>query len=257
MAQEKPKTILVGISGASSSGKTTLARLLRDVFPNTFILHEDDFYKPESELPKTDDGLLNWDCVEAIDVPAMERALEHIRAEGTFPPFVDSKEDQNSVGPCPVPPDSIASARARVHARLTTPPPRICILDGFLLYARPALARTLALLDPKLFLRVGAAQAVRRRGHRDGYVTLEGFWADPPGYVEKVVWPAYAEAHRWLFADGDVEGRLDGEVLRREGILARAPEKRVEEADDDMNATFQWAVDVLLTKVEEVKGQGR
>jgi len=43
------KCIVVGISGASSSGKTTLARLLRDIFPSTFILHEDDFYKVESE----------------------------------------------------------------------------------------------------------------------------------------------------------------------------------------------------------------
>jgi nicotinamide/nicotinate riboside kinase len=45
----KQKAVVVGISGASSSGKTTLARLLRDIFPNTFILHEDDFYKPETE----------------------------------------------------------------------------------------------------------------------------------------------------------------------------------------------------------------
>ena len=45
----KRKAVVVGISGASSSGKTTLARLLRDVFPGTFILHEDDFYKPEAE----------------------------------------------------------------------------------------------------------------------------------------------------------------------------------------------------------------
>ena len=43
------KALIVGISGCSSSGKTTLARLLRDIFPNTFILHQDDFYKEETE----------------------------------------------------------------------------------------------------------------------------------------------------------------------------------------------------------------
>lgn len=53
-------TIIVGISGPSSSGKTTIARLLRRIFstsqgeegiPNdnagvveTFVIHEDDFY---------------------------------------------------------------------------------------------------------------------------------------------------------------------------------------------------------------------
>lgn len=48
-AETRRKAIIVGISGASSSGKTTLARLLRDVFPHTFVLHEDDFYRPETE----------------------------------------------------------------------------------------------------------------------------------------------------------------------------------------------------------------
>lgn len=43
------QTLIVGISGCSSSGKTTLARLLRDIFPNTCILHQDDFYKEEKE----------------------------------------------------------------------------------------------------------------------------------------------------------------------------------------------------------------
>ncbi len=48
MATEQRATI-IGISGCSSSGKTTLSRLLRDIFPYTVILHEDDFYKPEEE----------------------------------------------------------------------------------------------------------------------------------------------------------------------------------------------------------------
>lgn len=43
------RAIVVAISGCSSSGKTTLARLLRDIFPSTFILHEDDFYKTDEE----------------------------------------------------------------------------------------------------------------------------------------------------------------------------------------------------------------
>lgn len=49
MLDPNQKAVVIGISGCSSSGKTTLARLLRDIFPNTFILHEDDFYKPEAE----------------------------------------------------------------------------------------------------------------------------------------------------------------------------------------------------------------
>jgi nicotinamide/nicotinate riboside kinase len=46
---DPPKAVVVAISGCSSSGKTTLSRLLRDIFPDSFILHADDFYKPETE----------------------------------------------------------------------------------------------------------------------------------------------------------------------------------------------------------------
>jgi nicotinamide/nicotinate riboside kinase len=55
----RPKALIVGISGPSSSGKTTLARLLQRVFCgvplnttqslNTFIIHEDDFYYPDDQ----------------------------------------------------------------------------------------------------------------------------------------------------------------------------------------------------------------
>lgn len=54
------KAVVIGISGPSSSGKTTLARLLQRVFYgvdlkpkdsrlNTFIIHEDDFYFPDDK----------------------------------------------------------------------------------------------------------------------------------------------------------------------------------------------------------------
>lgn len=33
----------------------------------------------------TKDGLLDWDCAESINIPDMEKALSHIRSEGTFP----------------------------------------------------------------------------------------------------------------------------------------------------------------------------
>jgi len=50
------KTSIIALSGPSSSGKTTLARLLQRIFSNhpgqqisTFIIHEDDFYHPDDK----------------------------------------------------------------------------------------------------------------------------------------------------------------------------------------------------------------
>ncbi|KAK0651309.1 P-loop containing nucleoside triphosphate hydrolase protein [Cercophora newfieldiana] len=273
---EDRKAIIVGISGCSSSGKTTLARLLRDIFPHTFILHEDDFYKPEDQLP-IKHGLVDWDCPEAISVPDMEFALHHIRSTGTFPPTVDSKEDQNSVGTVPISPAKLTALKERVlswlspsspgkghlifpppSSSLPPPPPstpsnspslRLCLVDGFLLYSPPSFTPIMSTLDIKLFLLVSRAKATQRRENRDGYVTLEGFWTDPPGYVDKIVWPNYAESHAWMFKDGDAEaGVLDEEVLAREGILAQLGKG----LDVDFEETVEWVVDTVMGELERI-----
>ncbi|KAL2265376.1 hypothetical protein VTJ83DRAFT_6476 [Remersonia thermophila] len=284
---DKPRTILIGISGCSSSGKTTLARLLRDWFPETFILHEDDFYKPESELPQTH-GFVDWDCPEAISIPDLEAALVHIRATGTLPPTLNSKEDLNSVGPSPLTPARRAALESKVRAWLQPgrpgadifPPPspdgnaaaaaaaaartktRICILEGFLLFSPPRFSAVMALLDVKLFLRASKRAALDRRARRDGYVTLEGFWADPPGYVDRVVWPGYVKHHRWMFVgaghgrgDGDAGeddvvdgGVLDQDVLRKAGIHAMADRGE----DVDFGDAAEWAVGVVMEELERI-----
>ncbi|SPO05780.1 related to M.pneumoniae uridine kinase udk [Cephalotrichum gorgonifer] len=252
---DDPKAIVVGISGCSSSGKTTLARILRDIFPNTMILHEDDFYKAETELP-TRHGFLDWDCAEAISVPDMEAALDHIRATGTFPASLDSKEDQNSVGKCPVSDAKIDAMKAKVaawvqpgqpgHALFVERKLRLCLFDGFLMYSAET-AGAMKRMDIKLFLLVSREKATQRREARDGYVTLEGFWKDPPGYVEKIVWPNYAKEHAWLFENGDVEGVPDEEVLEKAGISVQTGLG----LDVDMETTLEWAVDLIVRELEK------
>lgn len=250
------KAILVGISGCSSSGKTTLARLIRDIFPSTFILHEDDFYKSESELPKRA-GHADWDCVESLNIDQMERSLMYIKENGQFPPDLNSIEDQNTVGKCPVSDAKIQELKTKVaewsspgqpgHGLLVPGDLGLCILDGFLLYT-PPLKRIMSLLDLKVFLLVSRATAIRRREARIGYVTVEGFWADPEGYAADVVWPNYAESHAWLFRDGDVEGGLDGDIVRDNGIQVQADRG----FDVDMEVTLNWVVDLLMTELPRV-----
>ncbi|KFY58587.1 hypothetical protein V496_06065 [Pseudogymnoascus sp. VKM F-4515 (FW-2607)] len=252
------KAVVVGLSGASSSGKTTLARLLRDIFPNSFILHEDDFYREEKELP-TKNGLLDWDCAEALSIPDIKSYLSHIQDHGSFPPQFDSKEDRNDVGQCPVSDAAIAGLKARValwtqpdkpgHGILTSSesPLRLCIFDGFLLYA-PSMAEIQPHIDIKLFLRVGYEKAKARREARTGYATIEGWWADPPGYVDKIVWPNYVEDHAWMFDDGDVEGKFKEDVLKETGIHAQSQHG----PDVDMETTLLWTVEVIMKSLEEL-----
>ncbi|KAK2591740.1 ribosylnicotinamide kinase [Conoideocrella luteorostrata] len=253
MAANPPKSLIVGLSGCSSSGKTTLARLLRDIFPNTFILHEDDFYKPEPELPSKED-LLDWDCAGAINIPAMADTLSYIREHAAFPPTLDSKEDQNSVGKCPVPDSTVSALKVKVNESLPAWHPlrnkalRLCILDGFLLYS-PSMAALQPSLDLKFFVRASYARAKARREARDGYVTIEGFWTDPPGYVDKIVWPNYVDEHAWMFENGDVEGAYNEDALNKKNIKVL----KGGAVDSDMEQTLGWMVDTVIEELKKLE----
>lgn len=241
--------LLLGISGPSSSGKTTLARLLRDIYPNAFVLHLDDFYKTDAEIPIGVDGLKDWDCLDAINLPALEETLRFIRKEGMPPPEFVSKEDRNSVGTVEVDRKVVEDLHWRSSRWMFSDVPPICIIDGFLLYSEEMRA-VRELFDVRLFLRTDYATAKTRRENRTGYVTLEGFWEDPPGYVDKVVWPNYVKDHAFLFRDGDAEGELEDEVLKELGIDAMPLD-----AQGNMTKCVQWACDVVDKAIEPKQGQ--
>lgn len=97
-----------------------------------------------------------------------------------------------------------------------------------------------SLFDVKLFLRTSYETAKRRREARTGYVTLEGFWEDPPGYVDKVVWPNYVQDHKFLFQGSDVEQELNEDVCRSVGINGM-PRR----AEGNMTECLRWAITIL------------
>jgi nicotinamide/nicotinate riboside kinase len=251
------RTLLLALSGPSCSGKTTLARLLRSALaPHAFILHEDDFYKTDGEIPiksvtvkGVSTSMQDWDCLEAVDVDLLVDMLGYVKKEGRVREGFEGKEDQNEVGNVDVDAqvvDRWSSTFAkllqdiRVKERGQGDGIKIAIIDGFLLYSE-SMSRVRELFDIKLLLRTSFPTVKRRRESRKGYVTLEGFWEDPEGYVDAIVWPNYVEDHRFLFVGGDVEGDLDGEVCGRLGIEAMGG--RLEESD--MTGLFEWAAGVL------------
>lgn len=240
--------LLIGISGPSSSGKTTLSRLLRDIFPSVFILHLDDFFKTDAEIP-VKDGLQDWDCVEALNLDDLRSALEHIKGHGKSPPSLVSKEDENSVGEHGVDEAVIEKCKVRVRELVErngwdTP---IAIVDGFLLFP-DSMAEIRELFDVKMFLRTSYETAKTRREARSGYVTLEGFWEDPPGYVDRIVWPNYVNDHSFLFQNQDVDAELDESVCSRLGIHGMP-----REAEQNMTKCLEWAAGVLLDVITKKK----
>ncbi|KAK4547933.1 hypothetical protein LTR36_010652 [Oleoguttula mirabilis] len=238
--------VLVGISGVSSSGKTTLARLLRDIFPNVFVLHEDDFYKDDPDIP-VKDGVADWDCLEAINVPSFEQALAFIKKHGTSPPHFISKEDKNSVGKIEVDHAVVENLKWKASRWMFQNVPPVVIIDGFLLYSEEM--KTIRdSFDVKLLLRTDLETAKARREARSGYVTLQGFWEDPPGYVDNVVWPNYVKAHAYLFEDGNVEGQVNEAKLGALNI-----ETMPRNAQNSMTQCLEWAYRVLEKALEDFK----
>jgi len=238
--------VLIGISGPSSSGKTTVSRLLRDVFPKTFILHLDDFYLPDRQIPMKN-GVQDWDCVESLNLESLRNALRYIKAHGSPPPDLVSIEDLNAVGEHGVPEAIIQQWKDRIQEliKVTGWDTPIAIVDGFLLFSE-SMADVRELFDIKLFLRTSYDLVKTRREARQGYVTVEGFWEDPPGYVDRIVWPNYVKDHAFLFKTGDVQGDLDEDVCTQIGIHGMP-----REAQESMSNCFIWTARVLESFITE------
>ncbi|RHZ72212.1 hypothetical protein CDV55_108123 [Aspergillus turcosus] len=199
-AQPKdPVTVtVIGISGPSSSGKTTLARLLQRIFSHanenlqTFIMHEDDFYLPDDRIPYTTTPsgttVQDWDTVEAIDVPFMAAALSYVRQHGRLPPRLKSKEDLNEATDSGVDEETITQLQRQVSDKLRQLGPTltgdggkrtIVFFEGFLLFSPPeAEAKEHVLrpvheqMDVRLFLPASYDSVKGRREKRSGYVTI-------------------------------------------------------------------------------------
>ncbi|KAJ5605641.1 hypothetical protein N7510_008422 [Penicillium lagena] len=248
MASQQDCTVVIGISGPSSSGKTTLARLLQRIFCgvrleangsdasqdghtdvatnnkdgtgkclNTFIIHEDDFYYPDDQIPwtTTPSGtkVQDWDTADAIDIDFLAQALAYVRSNGHLPPRLQSKEDQNAVMDSGVDDAVIAQLRDEVERRLSTKlklttastekydqgqeaKTTIAFLEGFLLFSPPhpspppssqqkgtdkahPLHPVHSNIHLSLFLPCSYDVVKSRREGRTGYVTI-GPGLEPP-----------------------------------------------------------------------------
>ena len=203
--------------------------------------------------------LQDWDCPQAVDWPLLLSTLQHVKQHGFLPLDSFSKEDQNEIGPTGISDELIKDYHQKAVEWLQSLKSEdvqevtIYLLDGFLLYpgldnASTSTTQALLpedkipvflpqLLDIKLYVRTRLSNVLARRGRRTGYVTLEGFWADPPGYIEEVVWPNYVKAHSWMFEDGDVdEGEVISEAIGAQGINM-APGK----GERGMSDLLEWA----------------
>ncbi|EWC48703.1 hypothetical protein DRE_00008 [Drechslerella stenobrocha 248] len=276
-------SVCIAISGPSSSGKTSLARLLRSAFTSTAatdgrrkpisctILHGDDFYIPDSQLPLVELGSTgqtaqDWDCPEALDFTRFLASVQHAKAHGQLPNdhvsyevthavgveeniarFLEGGGDGgNSDGNSNSVKDTVADLERRAAAWLQRVEERrggqlenVVIVDGFLLFGSGVPEALKDEFDIKLMIRTPYAKAKKRREDREGYTTVEGFWHDPPGYFELLVWPAYVKQHSYLYQNGDMDAGVLTHAALENGI--RTPQV----TDQTLIETLEWAVGAL------------
>ncbi len=73
------KSILIGIAGGSGSGKTTVARALKEKQKdNILIIEQDAYYKNRDDLSYEDRCLLNYDHPNAFDTDLLCEHLERL-----------------------------------------------------------------------------------------------------------------------------------------------------------------------------------
>ncbi|KIY43298.1 P-loop containing nucleoside triphosphate hydrolase protein [Fistulina hepatica ATCC 64428] len=232
------KVILVGVGGATCSGKTTLAKHLRNIIPDSIIIHQD----PQEHIPNHPIyNVQDWDApAGAIDWDRLVAFLRDVKRTGVIPDdhySHDYLNEQYLVPPSDEAQDRWHSKFATLKAqRESSGQERVifALVDGFLLYWHPDVR---AQLDVQLLLRVPEDVLRQRRHERDGYHTAAGtLWRDPPHYWEQIVWPAYVEAHKHLFAGGDVKRG----ALLDDSILVLQP------LEMSMDETVSRAADAIL-----------
>lgn len=214
---------LVGIGGATCSGKTTLAKHLHRIIPNSTLLFQDDFAPPSEKVPiHPVHGFQDWDDPEgAIEWGRQRSAIRHLRTTGRIPSEHASHDHLNEQIPVPIDRELETEWRdkfTRLFDTTREKPNSVVIAEGFLMLYDQETVRE---MDSRFFVREDYATLKKRRHDRHGYHTAEGaLWRDPPDYWDLCVWPAYLKAHEPFFVQGQVEsGPIDRSKIERVQIL--------------------------------------
>lgn len=200
---------ILAISGPSCSGKSTLARHLRLVLPNLTLVYEDDFYYPDRDIPYTG-HLQNWDCPAAFNLDRLKEYLTKLRESGKQgAPEFESVEQYNERGEKFLTDEELISLRKK-YADFNE---HVVVVDGIMLFQESS--SLWDMFDVKILFGGSHDELKARREARTAYTTVEGFWQDPPGYFDDIVWPEFLKEYGYLY---DSEGNLSN-IANHKGII--------------------------------------
>lgn len=141
-------SIVIGFTGGTGSGKTTLAQRLNEVFKNnSVIIKQDSYYKDFPDKSFEERVQINYDHPDSFDMERFTDDVRRLKAGETIEcpvyNYAEYKRDKDTV---------------------TVEPKRIIILEGLFLFENPALSD---LIDVKVFVDTDADVRILRRIIRD------------------------------------------------------------------------------------------
>ncbi|CEP61821.1 ribosylnicotinamide kinase LALA0_S04e01464g [Lachancea lanzarotensis] len=229
------KILLVGISGCSSSGKTTLAKIITNLIPSAVLLHEDDFFKHDEAIPFDEKfQVSNWDSPAALDLPLFRKELDHIRETGNISAQLIHNDNHDNNSGVSLNAQTQRKIEEKFDTAFRNSNVTVVIVDGFMMYHDAELSKK---FDLKVLIRAPYITLKNRRAARSGYKTLESFWVDPPFYFDEFVYKSYRESHAHLFKNGDVEGKIKADS----GVS-----DYMNDDSTDINEALMWLCDLIV-----------
>ncbi len=203
-------TVLVGIAGGTSSGKTSLATKIRERVgeDRCLLIAQDSYYKDGSTLSPAAQASINYDHPDAFDTSLLVEDLRDLKAGRPVPCLTYDH----------------ATYSRRVLPDALTPKP-VVLLEGILILAEEPLRR---LMDIKLFIDTDADVRILRRLERDimdrgrtfQSVTRQYLGSVRPMHLEFVE-PSKRYADLIIPEGAENEVALEAVVARIRAILAR------------------------------------
>ena len=145
----KQKTILVGIAGASASGKSLLAETLVEELQSEHlcVISEDSYYKDQTHMSMEERVRTNYDHPEAMDHNLMLEHMNRLKnGQGVESPMYDYTEHNRK------------TETRRVE------PARVVIFEGILLFTNPEIRQA---FDLRFFMDTPLDICLIRRMKRD------------------------------------------------------------------------------------------
>lgn len=142
------KTVVIGVSGGSASGKTTVANRIKEAFmDNVELLSQDYYYLPYDNLAFEERVKLNYDHPNAFDTKRLIDDITSLKEGRTIERPVYSYTEYT-----------------RLEETVQVMPSKVIIVEGFMIFENADLRQ---LMDIKIFVDTDADERLIRRIIRD------------------------------------------------------------------------------------------